>query len=70
MSIATEHLTRMEKLRIIEQLWDELCRSPEEIESPAWHGDALEEAEQAAAKGEAGFVDWNQTKEHLRQGSA
>jgi putative addiction module component (TIGR02574 family) len=67
MMIATEKLTRTEKLQLIEQLWDELSRSPEEVESPAWHADALSEAERAAANGKAGFQDWDQAKERLRK---
>jgi hypothetical protein len=70
MLIATEHLTRTDKLRIIEQLWDELSRSPEEINPPKWHADALREAEHAVENGEADFEDWNQVKDRLRQGCA
>lgn len=70
MSLATENLSRMDKLRIIEQLWDELTRGPEELESPAWHADALREAEQATARGESEFQDWGQAKARLRQGGA
>ena len=70
MLIATENLSRIEKLQIMEQLWDELSRSPNDVESPAWHSDALHEAENAVAKGEADFQDWEQVKERLRQGSA
>lgn len=68
MSIATEHLSRSEKLRIIEQLWDELSHSPEGIESPAWHADALHEAEKAYETGQVEMSDWNQAKARLRQG--
>jgi hypothetical protein len=70
MLIATEHLTRTDKLRIIEQLWDELSQSPEEVESPAWHAGALREAEFAVENREADFEDWNQAKDRLRQGGA
>lgn len=70
MLITTENLTRTEKLRMIEQLWEELSRSPEEVESPVWHADALRESEQAVANGDAAFEDWNQAKERLRQGGA
>ena len=70
MLIATEHLTRTDKLRIIEQLWDELFRSPEEVNFPTWHADALREAERAVESGEADFEDWNQVKDRLRQGGA
>ncbi|PIX96737.1 MAG: acyl-protein synthetase [Hydrogenophilales bacterium CG_4_10_14_3_um_filter_63_21] len=68
--IATESLSRIEKLRLIEQFWDELSHRPEGVESPAWHADALRETEMAVANGEAVFVDWNLAKERLRQGGA
>jgi putative addiction module component (TIGR02574 family) len=70
MLIATENLSRSEKLRIIEQLWDELSRDPGSVESPAWHADALREAEARVANGEAKFLDWEQAKARLRQGDA
>ena len=70
MLIATENRSRAEKLQIIEQLWDELSRNPDEVQSPAWHADALHEAENAVANGDAGFQDWELAKERLRQGAA
>lgn len=70
MLIATEHLSRTDKIRIIEQLWDELSQSPEEVKSPSWHGEALQVAEHAVENGEAAFEDWNQAKDRLRQGGA
>lgn len=70
MLIATESLTRMDKLRLIEQFWEELSLGPDELASPAWHADALADAERAVANGEAGFMDWQQAKERLRQGRA
>ena len=65
MLIATENLTRIEKLQIIEQLWEELSRCPDDVESPSWHADALQEAQNAVANGDAGFQDWEQVKERL-----
>lgn len=70
MLIATESLTRMDKLRLIEQFWEELSVGPDEFVSPAWHADALADAERAVANGEAGFMDWDLAKERLRQGQA
>ena len=70
MLIATENLSRSEKLQLIEQLWDELSRNPDDVPSPAWHADALREAENTVANGDAGFQDWEQAKERLRQGAA
>lgn len=70
MLIATESLTRLDKLRLIEQFWEELSLDPREIASPAWHADALAEAEHAVTEGKAGFLDWEQAKDQLRRGNA
>ena len=69
MLIATESLTRLDKLRLIEQFWDELSHDSQEIAVPAWHAGALVEAEQAIAEGKAEFMDWNKAKEQLRRGN-
>jgi len=70
MLIATESLTRLDKLRLIEQFWEELSQVPELLEPPSWHAEALAEAEQAHATGQAAFVDWETAKAHLRDGKA
>jgi len=62
MLIATENLSRIEKLGLIEQFRDELSPSLEEVESPAWHAEALQETETAVGNGEAAFMDWNQVR--------
>lgn len=61
-----------EKLKLMEALWDSLdTRSDGNVASPAWHGTALQQAEDELAKGTARFVDWAQAKDLLRKnGSA
>ncbi|AJP48242.1 hypothetical protein PG1C_06780 [Rugosibacter aromaticivorans] len=66
--LTIEHLTRVEKLRMMEALWDDLSREDSSLQSPAWHGDALHEAEAALAAGEARFIDWDQAKKLLLGG--
>ena len=34
-------LPRSERLSVMEQLWDSLCRDAQELESPAWHEKVL-----------------------------
>jgi putative addiction module component (TIGR02574 family) len=42
MSIAEiMQLPRNERLSVMEQLWDSLCRDAQELESPAWHQQVL-----------------------------
>ncbi len=45
----------LEKLSALEQLWEDLCRSPGAIPSPGWHGKVLSERDEVR-KGEARFA--------------
>ena len=69
MSVATtlplSEMTHADKLRVMEELWDDLCRSPEGVTSPAWHGEVLAARAERVAKGEAKFHDWTEVKERL-----
>jgi hypothetical protein len=53
------------KLRIMEDLWDDLCHSAEGVASPAWHGEVLAGRAERVAKGEAVFHEWSDVKERL-----
>jgi len=63
-----EQLSRVEKLRMMEALWEDLSRDESLLASPAWHGDALREAEKSLALGDADFIDWDQAKKILLGG--
>ena len=67
---AIESLTRTEKLRMLETLWDDLTHDSATLASPAWHADALKSSELAHASGQAEFVDWEAAKQRLRDGKA
>ena len=64
---AFENLTRTEKLRMMEALWRDLSADAGALDSPAWHRDALRQAEAALADGSAGWLDWSYAKEIRRQ---
>ena len=51
MSLPLKDMTLHEKLAAMELLWEDLARSPESIESPAWHKDTLDERRQRIAEG-------------------
>lgn len=56
-----------EKLKLTEALWDSLCvRADGGFESPAWHEQALKQAEGDLAEGTARFVDWAEARDGLR----
>ena len=58
-------MTLQEKLAAMELLWDDLTHSPESVESPAWHGDILDERRQRVADGTARFTDWEKAKAEI-----
>lgn len=50
----------------MESLWEDLARTPEAIESPAWHKDLLNERRQRLAEGQSRCVDWEIAKPDIR----
>ena len=71
MSIAElRKLPPAEKLKIIEALWSDLAGDEEDFESPAWHEEALREAERAVKAGKVKFSDWEEAKKRLRRKAA
>ncbi len=41
MTINLNEMTTEEKLRAMEELWDDICRSVPDLSSPNWHGNIL-----------------------------
>ncbi|MEQ8788854.1 MAG: addiction module protein [Pirellulaceae bacterium] len=65
--IAIDHLSVAEKLALMERLWDDLSKNPENVPSPQWHGDVLAERIAAVREGRTSFVDWDDAKRRLRE---
>jgi hypothetical protein len=66
-TLPLKNMTLEEKLAAMESLWEDLARSPENIESPAWHKEVLDERRARVAEGKARFTDWNKAKEKIRK---
>jgi putative addiction module component (TIGR02574 family) len=60
-------LPRMEKLKIVEALWEDLSAEPESVHSPDWHGHELEKTSKAYEAGEIEALDWDEAKQALLQ---
>ena len=56
-----------DKLQLLETLWDELSRSPDELPSPEWHKDVLDERRRRVQAGEETFSDWESAKQDIRR---
>ncbi len=66
-ALEIQQMPRSEKLKLMETLWAELSRDEAELESPAWHADALRETSERVARDREKILDWQQTKTELRQ---
>ena len=65
-NLPLKDMTLQEKLAVMESLWEDLARTPEAIESPAWHKDILDERRQRLAEGKSRFIDWETAKAKIR----
>jgi hypothetical protein len=65
-NLPLEEMSVEDKLQLLEAIWADLSRVPDQLESPAWHKDVLEETEQRIRSGEATFSDWQKAKASIR----
>ena len=60
-------MTVAEKLQLMEVLWDDLSRSPEDVPSPAWHGEVLAERQRLIDEGKAKFLSLDEFRQSLQK---
>ena len=65
--ISLDKMTVADKLALMERLWADLSRHPENVPSPQWHGDVLAQRMAAVRDGRTDFVDWDDAKRRLRE---
>ena len=65
-NLPLREMTRVEKLKTIDQIWDDLMKNPDDIPSPDWHGGVLAARAQRVESGEAVFKDFEESKAILR----
>lgn len=66
-SLALKDMTVVEKLQVMEAIWDELSRNADDVPSPDWHRELLSEREAAIMRDEVRFEDWATAREKLEQ---
>lgn len=65
-TIEIKQLSREEKLRVMEAIWEDLSTGDELMESPEWHKDALQETERRLSSGQEKIMEWRDAKKELR----
>jgi hypothetical protein len=61
-----ERMSVTERLQAMDQLWDSLNRSGDEIPSPDWHQDVLADRKARAQRGEARFLTLAELRSRVR----
>ncbi len=64
-SLPLDKMTSLDKIAVMEKLWDDLCRDPESIPSPNWHQEVLEAREKEINEGKAKFTTFDRAKERI-----
>ncbi len=62
-----DQMTVAEKLRTMEELWDDLRTRAENVPVFQWQKDLLEERERLIGTGEAQFDDWDTAKKRIAE---
>ena len=61
-----KNMSRIERIRTMEALWDSLMEDESGIESPEWHRDILEDRKRKIESGEAVFISLDKLKASRR----
>ena len=60
-----DKMSLAEKLRAMEEIWEDLTRLAGDIASPAWHEDILRARQARVDAGQSTFVDWHEAKARI-----
>ena len=66
-TIDIDQMTVSDKLRLMELLWRDISKDPENVEVPDWHRKVLEDRDRALANGETKFIDFEDAVAEIRQ---
>lgn len=69
-SLPLHKMTVEEKLSLMEEIWADLSRNPDDIPVPQWHLDLLREREQLVKEGKAHYIDWETAKKQIDEAIA
>ncbi len=65
-TLPLEKMSIEEKIQAMENIWNNLCKKADNLPSPSWHKDILQEREESIKKGDEKFVDWDKAKKYIR----
>jgi hypothetical protein len=67
LQLPLDTMTVAEKVQLLEQVWDDLCRHASDLRSPTWHLEILEERQRQITAGTMPVSPWAEAKARLQQ---
>lgn len=67
LDLPLESLTVAEKVRLLESVWESLCRHAGDVQSPEWHREVLEERKRRHEDGRSTVSASSEAKARLLQ---
>lgn len=58
-------LSKLERLRVMDLIWESLVNESEEPESPEWHGEIVAQRLKKVESGNSKFLSLNELKDRL-----
>lgn len=65
-NVPIAQLSFTQKLDLMEMLWADMAGNEKNLESPAWHGEILNERETALNAGTVTVSSWEEAKERIK----
>ena len=65
-TLKIDQMTTAEKIRVMEMIWEDLCKNKADLSSPEWHEQILNEREQLLKEGKEEPIDWEKAKREIR----
>ena len=66
-SLPLDEMSIEEKIKTMEEIWDDLVSHANSVSSPDWHKDILEDREKKLKEGVEEVIDWNVAKNSLKK---
>jgi hypothetical protein len=60
-------MSTADKLSMMELLWDDLCRSREDLPTPAWHEEVLLARQREIEEGQAQFLSLDEFRQSIEK---
>jgi hypothetical protein len=66
-ALPLNEMTIEEKLKLIEDIWEDMLKNSNDIPTPSWHLEILQAREKKIKEGKANFIDLKDVKKNIRK---